>query len=134
MLPHWTKNVTSPILNSQNLIIHQEKYPKKMRKQRFEKSKCLNRAREKHTRKVPWLPFTDVDLRYDLDGGVMAVDLQPQVMADELLVRRPEPETLRQSLQFHGGSPTVHINHPKNHAQSEHDKRRSITAAATVNP
>lgn len=30
-----------------------------------------------------------------------AVDLQPQIMVHELLIRRPEPEPLGQSLQFH---------------------------------
>lgn len=48
------------------------------------------------TWQIPGLPSADIDFRDDLDLGITAVDLQPEEVVDELLVRRPEPKPQRQ--------------------------------------
>ena len=55
-----------------------------------------------------------------------AVDLEPQIMIDELLIRGAEAEALGQSLQFH------HIKQEKSPQLENYSKAREIGGA--INP
>lgn len=46
----------------------------------------------KLTRKVPWLPFTDIDFANNANVVVISIDLGTEVVVDELLVGRSKSE------------------------------------------
>ena len=51
---------------------------------------------KKITRKVAWLTFVEVDFWDDVELDGNAVDLPPEVVVDELLVRRMKAESRRE--------------------------------------